>query len=368
MPDRLAAPSLIAELAEERHRTSFFQLVLLLLGSAPGAVAPGGEGPVSREIVRFRPSATLGFPASDVDEIEQLPPVDRDGPGRYRLTVNFMGLYGPASPMPNHFTEELLWAGSEGEQLRDFLDLFHHRMISFVFRSWEKYRPYVQHDPGTPDRSTQRALCFTGLGTSGARQALGGASSRFLRVAGLLNRRPHSAVGLAGVLHDQFEEVPVQVESFVAREVPLDDDQQMRLGRRSHSLGRELVLGDKVRDCAGSFRLSLGPLTREQFRRFLPGGAEFRRLVRTVRFYTSDPLSFSVRLTLRPEDVPALTLSPEAGLPLGQMSWLLPTRETEAEVFLSTQKEDPLWAAPSGRTEPRPPGPGPVNQERREPW
>ena len=51
-----------------------------------------------------------------------------------------MGLYGPSSPLPNHYTEDVLWASADEDAARSFLDLFNHRLISLVFRAWEKYR------------------------------------------------------------------------------------------------------------------------------------------------------------------------------------------------------------------------------------
>ena len=95
----------------------FFQLVRMLLREDPAATPPGGEGPPRRENVRFRPAAHLGFAPSDVDVVEVLPAAE-DEPARFRVTVNFMGLYGPASPMPNHVTEDILWAGVDGVRTR----------------------------------------------------------------------------------------------------------------------------------------------------------------------------------------------------------------------------------------------------------
>jgi len=341
MQDRLAAPALIAALAGERHRTSFFQMVQLLLRGLPGAEAPGGAGPTSREALRFRSSTGLGFAAADVEEIEALENPGGELSHLVRLTVNFMGIYGPASPMPSHVTEELLWAGREGEALRDFLDLFNHRLISFVYRAWEKYRHHVQFSPDGPDRFTRRALCFTGLGTAGALPALGGPYLPLLRVAGLLNQKPHSAVGLEGLLQDHFPGIEIEVEPMVPVEVRIPADQVARLGV-SGRLGENLCLGESLRDRGGNFRVSLGPLPRERYRELLPRGETFRRLVRTIRFYVSDPFTFSVRLRLAEGEVPPLRLSEEGRLPLGQMSWLGADEHLAGETVLSTAREDPL--------------------------
>src|SRR4029077_3640515 len=102
------------------------------------------------------------FPRSAVEPAERREG-DDDRPPHYRVTVNFMGLYGPASPLANHFTEEMIWAGTEQQAGRDFVDLFHHRIISFVYRAWEKYRYGAQFDAAGPDDFTRRLECLIGV-------------------------------------------------------------------------------------------------------------------------------------------------------------------------------------------------------------
>ena len=78
-----------------RH-ASFFQLVKLLLRGRPGAARPGDTGPPVEEPLRFRPAVSLAFAPCDVDEVDTLPARGGTIPARTRVTVNFMGLYGPA--------------------------------------------------------------------------------------------------------------------------------------------------------------------------------------------------------------------------------------------------------------------------------
>ena len=48
------------------------------------------------------------------------------------MTVNFMGLTGPSGVLPRHYTERLFAEvrGEERHALRDWLDLFNHRLVS----------------------------------------------------------------------------------------------------------------------------------------------------------------------------------------------------------------------------------------------
>ena len=381
MQDRPADPALsreapIARMAEECHRYSFFQL-LRLLGRALGGVMPGGTGPAARERVRLRPSASMGFPRCAVESVElpsaassggrpsgplpsggPLPeglpraaePFDGEPPeapegGRAVVTVNFMGLYGPSSPLPNHFTEEILWAGADGAAARDFLDLFHHRLISFVYRAWEKYRYPMQYRAGGEDRHSRRVLSLLGLGTAGAGGAAGIPAASVLRIAGLLRSRARSAAGLEAALRDHTGGLPIRVVPFVSRRASVPPDQRARLGRGTCRLGETACLGERVLDSAGAFEIAIGPLSCEDYRRFLPGGDALDRLVRLVRFYVPDPLHFHVRLRTRDGEAPRLALAPSAGLPLGRMSWLAPRPLEAGEAVVPVRDSDPLHRA-----------------------
>jgi type VI secretion system protein ImpH len=345
MQDRQAAAALIERLAADGHRFSFFQLVQLLLRQSEGALAPGGPGPPRRETVRFRPSTGLGFSASDVSGIDIVPASDEDDPARYLVTVNFMGLYGPASPMPTHLTEDLIWSGTDGETLRDFLDLFDHRFISFIYAAWEKYRHYIRFVAEEPDSFTRATLSLVGLGSEGMIPALDASWLSLLRVAGLLNTSPRSAVGLECMLRELFEGTPIQIESFIRRTVRIPADQVMRLGRSGCRLGEDAVLGELVQDMEGGFRITLSPLSASQYKSLLPGSDAFNRIVRMTRFYACDPFQFDLRMVIRPEEVPPLCLSPDLGLALGQMSWLSPSGAEQGEGLFQTRGYDPLRAA-----------------------
>jgi type VI secretion system protein ImpH len=364
-------------LLRESHRFSFFQLVSLLIREGRNAVPPGGAGPAARENVRFRSAASLGFPAADVAQVEEIAIGEMGESGeireveeigetgetgevtavepretRFRVTVNFMGLYGPASPMPNHVTEDILWSGKEGQSARDFLDLFHHRILSFVYSSWAKYRHTAQFDPRGRDPYSRRAFCLLGLGTQGMRESVGVPAVPLLRTAGALLSRRRSAVGLEGFLRDHLEGLDVKVEPCIDRSARIPKDQLLRLRRASpydadgvgNRLGAGACLGERVRDRSGAFRIVLGPMEEASFRRFLPGAEGLRRIVQLVRLYVVDPLDLRLMLRLRADHVPALRLDPDAQLPLGFMSWLAPRATREGQSRVPIRGLDPLAA------------------------
>jgi hypothetical protein len=58
-----------------------------------------------------------------------------------------------------------------------------------------------------------------------------------------------------------------------------------------------------VYDPQCAIRLTLGPLARQQFEKFLPGGCELAHFLRLARAYAGSGPPFEVELKLRKEDV-----------------------------------------------------------------
>src|SRR4051812_45383957 len=127
----------IAErLMAEGFGFDFFQAVRLLERIDRKKRPVGHTGPPKEEVVRFRAHLAVSFPASSIYEIK--PPIDSATPFP-QMTVTFMGLYGPSGILPRHYTEQLMRLErevrtAERRSLRDWLDLFNHRLVSLFFR------------------------------------------------------------------------------------------------------------------------------------------------------------------------------------------------------------------------------------------
>lgn len=354
-PDRPGpAVALEERIPREAHAWSFFQIVRALAATAPGASVPGGGGPARAENLRFRPALSLGFAPSGVAGVERLEDAEEDGAPtpRWRVEVNFMGVYGPASPLPNHFTEDFLHTPHEPDPARDFVDLFHHRMISLFYRAWEKYRYPLRYGRGGRDPLTQRMLCLAGLGTPGMQDGARLSLPPLLRTAGLLADGHRSAAGLECFLRVQLGLERVRVVACAPRRARIPHAQRLALGKGDVQLGCSTVLGERLADRAGAFRIVVGPLRLPAYRRFLPGGEDLARLVRLARLYVRDPLDFSVVLRLEEAEVPGLRLASPDPQPLGWASWVSPTGREEGVARVPTRAFDPLHAPPA----PPPPG------------
>jgi len=277
--DGRASADLSEALLREPQRFEFFQAVRLferLRGRAP----VGQDAAPDQETMRFRALPSLSFPPAQISRVR---PGTEGGPPE--MVVSVLGLTGPSGVLPQHYTTLLLRRKREKDHsLHDFLDLFNHRLVSLFYRAWEKYRlPFAYEksrlagEEDGADPVSTCLYCLVGLGTDGLRGRPPVADETFLYYAGHFAHYPRSALALEELLQDYFG-VPVRVEQAQGQWLRLEEDDCSALpgGDRAdglnNQLGLNVVVGERVWDRQGKFRLRLGPVPYEQFRRFLPGG------------------------------------------------------------------------------------------------
>ena len=176
-----------AKLEERLRRTptafDFFQAVRVLERLRSGRSRVGGFDDPSREVVRFSVPPTLAFPAAEIQRLEL--PEDDTEPAR--LEVNFLGLTGPQGVLPHHYT--LLVGERErarDRSIREFFDLFHHRILSLFYRAWRKTRFLVAAESGDADTLRDHLLDLAGVGLESLRKSLRVPENAVAYYAGLL--------------------------------------------------------------------------------------------------------------------------------------------------------------------------------------
>jgi type VI secretion system protein ImpH len=227
-----------------------------------------------------------------------------------RLQVRLFGLFGPNGPLPTHVTEyardRLRNAGDR--TLSRFLDLFHHRFVALFYRAWAQAQPHVNRDRPDADRFGGYVGSFVGLRPAAVRNRDTVQDTAKLRHVGVLIRHVRNAGGLQSIL-EHFFRVPVRIEQFVMHWMMLAPGGRTSLSREGATLGYGAVLGGRVWDGQHKFRVHIGSLTLEQYESFLPGGARLRKLIDWIAFYLSFELDWDVRLILKHDQVPPLTLN-----------------------------------------------------------
>lgn len=330
--DRATDAVVIRRLLSEGHRFSFYQAVNLLQLASAGSSPIGLKGPASKEAIRLRPSTSLAFPSSEVASVEEIRTVQ--GLERFLVTVNFFGLYGSDSPLPAIYGEDVLLHDRDDEVLRNFLDIFHHRLLSFLYVCGTKYRYPLQFEPGGRDRHSRRLFSMIGLRDAAVRRAVGVPAIRLLRYAGLITQRPHSAFALSAILSDYFDGLRIRTEQCIEQWVFIRVEDQNRLGDRNCRLGRDCSLGERIYDRQGKFRICLGPVGLSLLLKYLPGTDGFHALCMIVRFFAPDSLDYELMILLLRGEVPELRLNTKDSERLGWTTWLGNPEEETVPVVL----------------------------------
>ena len=310
---RPAFAEIVRRMRAEPFSFEFFQAVWLLERSQPEGARVGYFSDPSREAVRFGAYPSLAFPASEIQAIDWTarPPM---------MLVNFMGLTGPSGVLPHVYTELIEERDRlQDRSLREFLDIFNHRLISLFYRAWARHRFMVEPNPF---QICLRSLI--GLGTPGLQDRQTVLDDSLVYYAGLFALQPRSATALERVLEDYFH-VPVEVVQFVGAWYPLGPDSTCWLEERgtgSEELGLGVVVGDAVWDQQSRARIRLGPLALDEYREFLPGCSGYRRLRDLTRFFSRGEIDFDVQLILKQADVPDWQIEEESPVQLGWTTWM----------------------------------------------
>jgi type VI secretion system protein ImpH len=333
---RPPAAGVAQALFAEPYRFDFFQAVRVLEALRPAA-APAGEGSrPADEAVRFRATPALSFAPSDIVGV-----AEGENGAPPEMTVAFLGLAGAGGPLPRPFSEWVLHQARAGDTgPRDFLDLFHHRLVSLMYRARARHRVSLARTPADETAPGRWLFSLMGLGTPGLRDRTAVPDRALLGYAALFAGEVRSGVGLERVLGAHFG-VRARVVPFTGGWVPIEPDDWTRIGAtgQNRMLGTDAVLGRRAWDPQAAFEVELGPLSLGEYVRFLPIGNAFAPLRALVRLWAGAGPAFTVRLLLRAAEVPPARRGLRVGAHLGWTSWLRtrPRGDEDADVRL-----DPL--------------------------
>ncbi len=281
---------LIEQLRVQGRTFDFFQAVMLL---EEYFSSRGETDPVRRGRVRFSPDAGVAFPACDISDVT----VNDSG---VRLMLTFMGLFGVSSPLPQYFSEYIT-QHEDNPALADFLSIFNHRVYSLFYQAWKKYRALLNRadmigiiarlagvqNPNSGRESDLSMLAYTGI---------------------LTGRR--SARGLEGLLSNRYGGIPVSVHQWMPRWTPVSG--QRGIGHDA-ALGINIMIGARVYDVAGKFRVTLGPLPRERFEQFTADTRQLHEVKKIIEDFIADPLEFDIEVQLQALDLIPIVLGERQG-------------------------------------------------------
>lgn len=334
-----ASARLIARLGDQLSHINFYRFCQLLERCDPEAPVPGSVWQVRHEPVRFRPHPGMGFPAGEIRAAEtagdpHLPPTVR---------INFMGLYGTASPLPTHYIDDIARQREGHEALQDFLDIFSHRLTTQFYRIWRKYTYPATFAAGGTDETSQYLLGLAGLGIDGCAQNIATPVSRFLALLPVMMLPGRTAEGLSSLVALLAPDTRAQIVPWDPRRIP--QSCRLRLSTQQPvSLMRRPVMGTHATDVNGQVLLRLLTDNPEEMRGWLPGGQLHSDLMALLHVYLGAKLDARLELCVDRALLPDAQLScrREAAQQLGRTA-VLPQRNLNA-----SHKPD-LLTIPLGR-------------------
>jgi type VI secretion system protein ImpH len=249
----------------------------------------------------MNPDASLSFPSADIFGII------KEGDG-IRMMLSFMGLTGISSPLPNYFSDYLARYPESSAALADFCAIFNHRIYVLFYNALKKYRFHmaIRH----PD-TLAKIASLSGSSTAKPLMANIGAY-RMCAYSGALSTRRRSSRGLESVISDFFGGVQTSVIEWMERRVALPNPTALD---GSAMLGINTTVGTEIIDYSGKFRVSIGPLRRENFESFMEDGENIAAARQIISLYSVDPLSFDIEIKLEALDlVPVILGETIAGL------------------------------------------------------
>lgn len=276
-----ASDALPAYLAQHASRHGFFELVAALddhLGGPPTGFAARPD----EERLRFRHSPSFAFQAGDVESFSE-------AGARPELVTTFLGLVGAGTPLPLHLAEEVL--DDDDRLAGQLLDLFHHRGLALLHRTWrhDRFDPLMvgtgpwaarlRHLAGVPETSTLAEATWMRL----MPLLLGPQSARSLRDA------------LAHAVQDELPSARVTFEELQGGAIPIADEDRAKLGV-SCRLGVDTMLGEEAPDPSGGVRLVVGGVAVADRARLRPGGDLARALHELTLVLAPDALTLEVHV------------------------------------------------------------------------
>jgi type VI secretion system protein ImpH len=329
-PDRQTSDSVAADMALRPHEFNFFQAVRRLESEHRARPRVGSSDRLEEDFLRFCQIPSLSFAPSSIESIERVGTV-------IRMYVNFLGMFGPNGPLPQQLTE---FARDRSRNAHDptlvrFMDIFHHRMLSFFYRAWASNEKSVDFDRSDDARYADYFGSFIGIGTSPVQDRDSVSDWAKIHFAGRMSAQTRNAEGLEAILADYFG-IPTEIRQFEAYWMKIPKENQCRLGAtpETGSIGINAVAGERKYEAQLKFRIRMGPMKVDDLRRLVPTGASFKRLKDWVLNYVDQEFYWDLQCVLEASAVPSIALG--QGAMLGWTTWLKSrpfTRDPDDAIF-----------------------------------
>jgi len=325
------SPAFIERLQAMPWRYGFLTL-LRRIGADPQIDLIGTARRPGAEPFRLGQQPSLIFAPREIASVGQTG-------GRLKVRLFGLGMLGPNGPLPIHVTEIARDREESGHDttLVNFLDLFHHRYLTLLYRTWASAQATAGLDRPDNERFSFYVASLTGLDIDEIDHRPLPPHARLAASAHLV-REARNPDGLRSTLARYFN-VPVAIEEYVFHWIELDPADCCRLGVSGSSaqMGLGAMPGTRVPDRQNKFRIVIGPLPLDQYLRLTPQGADLPKLIEWVRAFIGHEFCWELELRIMAHSAaPAVVGGSQR---LGWSGWLGPAPTDEPTVGMRFEPE-----------------------------
>ncbi|WP_219703741.1 type VI secretion system baseplate subunit TssG [Marinomonas lutimaris] len=235
------------------------------------------------ELVRFSSTQKFGFPGASISRIE--PVGDPSVLQKMKVDISFMGLTGSSGVMPQFYSELVLQRVKyKDTAMRDFYDMFNHRLISLYYRSWKKYKHSLNFSSKSGYKDSHTKIL----------SLLGGGSADYnLFFSGIFSRAIKNTSDLKNIL-TSYLGCEVKIKQLEGKWQNLKSSEQTRLSSRTSfdgeysKLGVDALLGSKIWDISTLIEVCIYPNNAAQLKKLLPNAELYKFVCRIIKDYVGN--------------------------------------------------------------------------------
>lgn len=299
-------------------RWGFISLMRQISAQHPEHPPVGRATRPQQEPYRLGQIASLTFAPREIARVRKIA-------GIPHIDLYGMGLLGPNGPMPLHFSDYVRERSEvhQDHTLANFLNLFHHRYLTSLYRAWA-----ISQSAAGLDRPQDEAFSryVDALGHSEAAHPSPLPAHARLAASVHLVREARNPDGLTATLR-RFFGVPVSLEEYVPRWISMGSrsngtPEGTYLGHAGTAglLGIGAIAGEMIFDRQHNFRLTIGPLSLADYLSFTPHGHNLPLLVEWVRAFVGFEYAWEAQIMVSPNAAPPARLGGDEQL--GWSTWL----------------------------------------------
>ncbi|MBE0380060.1 type VI secretion system baseplate subunit TssG [Pseudoalteromonas prydzensis] len=239
------------------------------------------------ELIKFTATQKFGYPGNAITKLEEIG--FEDGLHKVHMQVSFMGLTGCSGALPQFYSELVMQRlRYKDTTMRDFYDMFNHRLVSLYYRAWKKYKPSLNHTNSARNKDPYTQI----LGLLS-----GGYNEHQLYFAGLYSRKIRNAADLQNIL-SSYLDCQVTIKQMVGQWHTLDAQEQTCLASQAlyegqHArLGIDTMLGKKVWDASSNIEVNIATDDPQKAKLLLPNGTLFKLANKITKDYVGNAINF----------------------------------------------------------------------------